>query len=260
MSAASCDAVTYRYDGTYEGFLCCVFESYVEHELPQAILGPEAMETSLFGVRKIVTEEQHAERVARSIPLRISPAADELLRTAFLSCLPEKEMYMLRFLRQGYRFGARYLDFAGDTTVHVLTEAVKHLLNEAHLLKGFIRFSVQKDVLVTTIGPKNFVLPFLSRHFRERYPEEHILIYDACHHAALIYRPYESGIIPMDAFLASPPDEEERKFRALWRTFYDTIEIQPRHNEKCRMTLMPRRYWRYMTEFTHEDEQGLVHL
>ena len=246
-------ALTYRYDGTFDGFLCCVFESYTAHEMPAAIIGPNAPELSLFGVKDIATDEEHANRVARSIPVRISPAADDLLRHAFLTCLPEKEMVMLRFLRQGYRYGARFLSFAGNEEVWRLTEAVKKMLHEAHLLKGFIRFSDKNGVLVTTVGPKNFVLPFLVHHFEKRFPEERILIYDEIHHAALVYRPYESAVIPMDDFRAAPPDEEERKFRALWRSFYDTIEILPRHNEKCRMTLMPKRYWRYMNEFAQEE-------
>ena len=28
--------VIYRYDGTFEGFLCCVFDSYVNKEYPAA--------------------------------------------------------------------------------------------------------------------------------------------------------------------------------------------------------------------------------
>ena len=225
----ACDAaLTYRYDGSFEGFLCCVFESYTAHEMPTAIIGPNVSEGSLFDVKEISTDEEHAARVARSIPARISPAADDLLRHAFLTCLPEKELVMLRFLRQGYRYGARFLSFAGNNEVWRLTEAVKRLLHEAHLLKGFIRFSDQKGVLVTTIGPKNFVLPFLSHHFAARFP--------------------------------APPDEEERKFRALWRSFYDTIEIRPRHNEKCRMTLLPKRYWKYMTEFTKDEPPELLKI
>ena len=44
-----------------------------------------------------------------------------------------------------------------------------------------------------------------------------------------------TGLGLMDEFQAAPPDPAEQKFRALWQTFYDAIEIRPRHNEKCRM-------------------------
>ena len=29
--------VVYLYDGSFEGFLCCVFESFAQHELPFAV-------------------------------------------------------------------------------------------------------------------------------------------------------------------------------------------------------------------------------
>ena len=41
----------YRYDGSFQGFLCCVFESFARHELPAAIHPPEEGQTSLFGAR-----------------------------------------------------------------------------------------------------------------------------------------------------------------------------------------------------------------
>jgi len=246
------DLVTYRYDGSWEGLLCCVFESYTAHELPEAILGPEAPETSLFGSKTIVTDAGHAARVEVSLPQKLGHEAAELVRLTFFTCLPEKELWMLRFLRLGYQYGPQLLQFAGNDTVYRLQKAVQHLLSEAHLLKGFIRFSVQNNVLVTTIGPKNCVLPFLAGHFKARFPEEHWLIYDAAHHMALAYRPYETAILPLESFSAAPPDAEEAKFRALWCQFYDTIEIRSRHNERCRMTLMPKRYWKYMTEFTRD--------
>ena len=247
--------ITYCYDGTFAGLLCCVFESYAAHELPIGIVGPEDAGLNLFGMKEIITDEKKAERVERSIPAKISAEAHELIQLAYLTCLPHKEMEILRFLRQGYHYGPNFMRFAGNDSLQALETAVKHLLNEAHLLKGFIRFSIQQDILVTTIGPQNYVLPFLIRHFSERYPEEHILIFDETHHMALVYRPYEANIIPMDEFRSAPPDADECRFRSLWQEFYDSIEIKPRHNEKCRSTLMPKRYWTYMTEFMRGKEK-----
>ena len=250
-------AVSYRYDGTFDGLMCCVFESYSAREIPVEILGPGVGEDNLFGVKRIPTEEARAARVLRSIPAQMGAEAYDLVRLAFLTCLPGKELAILSFLRQGYRYGARIMGFAGNKDVHRLTEAVKHLRQEAHLLKGFLRFSVHRGVLVSVIAPKNIVLPFLSRHFSDRYPEERFLIYDEHHRMALVYRPYESAVIPMDDFRAAPPDAEEQAFRSCWKAFYDAVEIRPRHNEKCRQTFMPKRYWKYMTEF-REPGDGLI--
>ena len=37
--------------------------------------------------------------------------------------------------------------------------------------------------------------------------------------------------------------------RELWKLFFKTIEIEGRHNPRCQMTMMPKRYWGCMTEF-----------
>jgi probable DNA metabolism protein len=66
---------------------------------------------------------------------------------------------------------------------------------------------------------------------------------------ALVYQPYQSAIIPIEDLELPEPDEQEQSYRELWQLFYDTIEIQGRHNPKCRMSHMPKRYWKYMTEF-----------
>ena len=40
--------IAYLYDGSYEGFLCCVFESFENHEIPSDILAETDAQLSLF--------------------------------------------------------------------------------------------------------------------------------------------------------------------------------------------------------------------
>ncbi|MDU4962453.1 MAG: TIGR03915 family putative DNA repair protein [Sporomusaceae bacterium] len=243
-----CSERSYRYDGSFEGLLCCVFESYDQNEIPASILSPTAPPL-LFGEKFIATDNAKAQRVLASVPRRIGGDALLLIRHAFLTCLPEKEMAILQFLRQGYRCGPAIMSRLSDSAVHTLTRAVRHLHNESHLLKGFLRFSVHGNILAAEMEPKNCVLPLLAPHFCERYPEEHFLIYDKTHALALLYQPYRSVIVPLAALELQQPDAEEQEFRHLWRLFYNTIEIRDRHNPACRMSHMPKRYWKYLTEF-----------
>ena len=46
--------------------------------------------------------------------------------------------------------------------VQPMLAARQNLLNEAHLLKEFLRFSDYDGALAATITPKNYVLPFLE--------------------------------------------------------------------------------------------------
>lgn len=241
--------VVYRYDGSFDGLLCCVFESYDQKEIPLNILSLDAEELLLFPARKIPTDPQKAQRVLRSIPAKIGPAALAFVRHVFLTCLDQKELYTLLFLRLGYQHGPAVMNMLTNDVVSTLQKAVKHLSNESHLLKGFLRFSIINNVLVGEIEPKNYVLPLMATHFCERYPEENFLIHDRTHAMALVYKPYKAAIIPLTTLEMAEADEEEQKFRQLWQLFYNTIAIKERYNPRCRMTHMPKRYWQCMTEF-----------
>ena len=246
----------YRYDGSYPGFLCCVFESFLHKETPPAILQEEDPCT-FYGEKWIETDEERAGRVLRSLPRRISPAAAAFARDVFLTSLPEKELPLLRILQEGFRSGGTVLDRLADGDLHVLWKAVRAMRNEAHLLLGFVRFSDYGGTLVSVITPKNHVLPILASHFRSRMPRESFLIYDRTHREGVLYRPGRLLFLPMESFTPPPPDQTEAEYRALWRRFYHMVAIESRENPKCRASHMPKRYWGNMTEFQDEESSSL---
>lgn len=248
--------VIYSYDGSFEGLLCCVFESYSTRETPVDILAPGDHQAMLFPVKAIATDLEKAERVLASIPQKMGTHALDFVRHGFLTCLTQKELNILLFLRLGYSHGSSVMNMLADTTVNTLFKAVTHLKRESHLLKGFVRFSIFNNALVAEIEPKNYVLPLLTQHFCERYPEEHFFIHDKTHGMALIYQPHRHAIIPLENLQLPEADIEELAFRKLWQLFYDTIAIEGRYNPKCRMGHMPKRYWKYMTEFYSMESTG----
>lgn len=66
--------VVYTYDGSFEGFLCCVFESVYSGELPLEILREEDAQPTLIQSRSVATDPVRAERVRASIRSKISSA------------------------------------------------------------------------------------------------------------------------------------------------------------------------------------------
>lgn len=239
----------YVYDGTYDGLLSCVFTSFAQKEIPSAIQTEEEPQLSLTPLRRVATHPDQARRVAAALPKKLGAQVTEFFQLAFLTCLPGKELYMLRFMHLAFRYGPSVLDMLADDTVHVLSAAIRHMLNEAHLLKGFIRFSDYHSFLVTVIHPKNFVLPLLQPHFCNRFSRESFLIFDENHSTALFYRPGQPQIMPLSELFLEAPNPEEQKYRALWQTYYETVAIKARYNPICRMSHMPKRYWDYMAEF-----------
>lgn len=251
-------AIVYSYDGSFDGLLCCVFESYDRREIPTDIRPEDALQPTLFPARFIPTDPEKAERVAVSIPKKLSAAGMELISTAFLFGGEGKEIAILRFLRIGFRYGADALDMMRNADVCRLQHIVRAVRNEAHLSLEFLRFSEYAGGLAAIIDPKHFVLPLMQSHFCSRFPEERFLIYDKTHGMALFYQPYEAKIIAVDALELPQKTEAELSFELLWKRYYDSIAIQERINPRCRMTHMPKRFWPRLTEL-NGDPGRLAH-
>lgn len=244
--------LVYYYDGTFEGFLSCIFESYANKEVPTAICCDEDLVPMLFATRSIITDAEHAKRVFLKI-VKCSYFASGLLQKGFLTCLPEREMHLYRLTVKILEEGPGFLRNFSDETLYPVAKAVRHLNSEAHLLKGFTRFSDLGGVLGGEIQPKNRVLPLLRRHFCDRYPDDAFFLYDRTHREALFHVDGKAAIRPLEQFQMAPPDEQEAHYRLLWKRFYDTVAIRERYNPVCRRTQMPMRYWNTMTEFQEAE-------
>nr|MDD6336740.1 TIGR03915 family putative DNA repair protein [bacterium] len=248
--------VIYRYDGSLEGALCAIFESYVQKEIPLDIVSDGEAQASLYPVRRIETQSSIAKRVMAGLNRVAGSAVADQVRLAFYTCMPHREMRMLSFVRLAMRMGADVLSLLTDDTVRAVTGAVNHLTYESHQYTGFVRFSDAGGVLYGIIGPKNFVLPLLAPHFCDRYPQENLFLYDETHHVALISRQGQGFLVPIDNYTPPAPGQEEAHYRSLWKTFYHTIGIEGRYNPRCRMNHMQKRYWKHLTEM---DESIPLH-
>ena len=82
----------YEYDGSFEGFLTCIFESYAQKEVLTAISCGEDIPFTLFPVRTVLTDRDHAARVYRKV-VKLSPEAADLLRRGDLVALPTETVY-----------------------------------------------------------------------------------------------------------------------------------------------------------------------
>lgn len=247
-------ALAYRYDGTFDGLMCCVFESFKKKERPAMLLSNRQDQTTLFPARDISTDPARARRVVKGIAGRISEEVLEHVQQAFLSCEAEADLIILDFLHLAFRAGPGVLDMLAEPEVDRLIKALRHLWGEAHLLTGFIRFSDNGGALVATIEPKNRVLPLLDGHFSDRYNAELFMIYDQTHREALVHQDSRSAIFPVERLELPDPGEGERFIRQLWKRFYGAIGVKERENPRCRMTHMPKRYWAHMLEM--EEELG----
>ena len=241
--------IAYLYDGSFAGLLCCVHESYYQKELPFAIFDYDEEQETLFPVKEIATDDDAAKRVEISISRKISAEALKLVRLCYLSHMKNREIAILNFLRLGYKIGPAVTNMLAHDTVRTITKCAQNVQSESHFYREFLRFSEYNGALVAIIEPKNFVLPVIAAHYCDRFPSEQLLIYDKTNKHAFMYQNGETSLIPLESLELPEAEEEEKKYRALWKRFYDTIAIEGRINPKLRMNNMPKRYWAQLTEF-----------
>jgi len=240
--------VVYRYDGTFDGWLSCVFESFARGELPLEIQPDDSEELSLFDEKYIPCDDARARRVEKGIRRKLGREPLELIRHGFLTCHPHKELMLLRYVRLGFAEGGGALERLTDDAVYELHKAVQGLTREAHKWLGFIRFSAHGQILAAEIEPLNEVLPLIADHFCDRFGGEAFLIHDRTHRKALVHRPGQHVILDVDELILPDASREEEAYRQLWQRFYETIAILERINPRAQMNHMPKRYWGHLPE------------
>lgn len=251
--------VVYYYDGSFYGFLTGVFDAFDLKEEPALFLSQEEGEQPLlFESHFVETDPQKARRVLRGVQRTLGNRGMELVRQGFLTCLPQREILMLKFLRQGFQEGPRILAQQTREPLCTLLSATQKARNEAHLLCGFVRFErCETGVYVARIRPKNQVLPLISRFFCTRFFFQPFLIWDLTHQMVLLHQPKKRPrILPLDNLEMPAPSPEEAEIQNMWRSFYNTLAIPARENPRCRMTHMPKRFWEFLTELTPPDGEN----
>lgn len=241
--------IVYRYDGTQDGMLCCIFEAFAHKEVPAAILSPDDAQASLFETRIIPSDPGKAKRVIAGIRKTAGAEAADLVLLTHLTGLPERELHALAFTRLAMKTGPSVCDMLADQRVNLIVKAVRSLQIEAHHLCGFVRFTETDGTLVSLIEPKNDVLPLLEEHFSDRFSGERFIIYDRKRRKALMHLPDASRIVPLDELKMPALSEQELDIQRLWRRFYQTIAIEGRINRNLQKNLLPLRFRPDMTEF-----------
>lgn len=247
--------VLYQYDGTFSGFLCCVFESYVHKEFPIAFSIDEEC-LSLYPVRVVVTQRTHSQRVYTALE-RLSGTALKTLRRAWLTCLEDKELRLYAFVRKLFDQGPGFMHSRADDTFYPIACALRHMNGELEKLRGFVRFSDYNGVWGGEIEPKNRVLPLFAPHFCSRMADQSFFLYDRTHHELLLYARGQRRIVTVDQLQLALPDRQELQYRALWKQFFESVSIRERCNPRCQNGFLPKRYRGVMTEFLPLEHERL---
>jgi probable DNA metabolism protein len=228
------------YDGSFAGLLTAIFEVY-EYKMQDVSCCRDAVVAgSLFGgMHEVRTSSEKAARVLKKLEERLSVAAMTQFYRAFLSELPEIDNSLIRYTR--YILSSRK-PVENDYThpdVLLLQQVSRKVHREKHRMEAFVRFQLTGDGLYySLIQPDYNVLPLISKHFKERYADQHWLIYDTRRKYGLYYDLEIVKEIELDFAVdlqangtaidgTSILDEKEELYQQLWRQYFSCSDGIP---------------------------------
>ena len=241
---------TYLYDGTFDGLLTIVFDSYSNKILPQKIYtANEYTPNFLDKTEYIETDYEKSQRVFSGIEKNICYEALYNSYNAFLSNEKDKEIYILKYLCNGFEKKKKINNMLTVSYVFKVINMRRRALAECHKLKGLLRFQeIGENLCYAKIHPDNNIIEPLGHHFINRLPSMNFIIHDKNREICFIYNCKEYRIIDSSNLKIPEISEQEKVYQDLWKMFFKTIAIKERKNSRCQMQFMPKKYWKDLVE------------
>lgn len=246
------------YDGTFEGFLCAVFDVYEYKFGNPDIIAESRYSGNLFGEAHVVhLDEKHRERIWRGLEKKLTAEAKGQLYKTFLSEEAGIENTLLRYIQ--YVFSSPVFmenDFSNEAVLTV-TQTARKVWREKHRMEAFVRFQkTADDLYYAIIEPDYNVLPLLSEHFTKRYADQRWLIYDGKRKQGIYFDQHEVTDVQLNfrddagggKDISAVFDVQEEMYQRLWQQYFKSVNIAARKNTKLHLQHMPKRYWKYLPE------------
>lgn len=238
------------YDGTFEGLLSAVFDSYSFSPPPQSVDVVTCYQPELgCRYKEVATDSRHAARVIEGVRRTMGHLGYRKIWQAFLHADGDKGTVIYRYIRLGMKQGERVHQMLTHPMVLAIDKLCALTGREASFLTEFIRFSeVEGHLYYAEITPEHMVLPLIMPHFAARMNTHPFLIHDKTHATAGVYDRTGWVLVSTEGMTVPALSENELEYRRLWKGFYDAIAIKERINPELRRQLMPKKYWKNITE------------
>lgn len=177
----------------------------------------------------------------------------------FLSNDENKEIIIYYFLAHSLKYKNKIFYMRNLKSVNKALQISKYVSHECHKFKGFLRFKeLENKILYAEIAPESDITFLLSKHFKERLKNEYWIIKDTKRGIISLYDKNNFYITDDKNFtlLTTKLSSKELTIEDMWKSFYKTIGIEERKNDRCRMNFMPKKYWKYIIEMSDELEKS----
>ena len=249
------------YDGTFDGFLTCLFERY-DRKLTHFIIttSHRYQPTLDSACLDIPTDATKSTRVWKGLKNRLSVRKRNEFYKTFLSELPEMEQVLSSFAIYLFSSSHNVIEDLGHPSVIAVNKIAHQVHREKHRMEAFIRFQRTKDDLYfASVDPDFNVLPLIAKHFKDRYADQHWLIYDLRRKYGISYDYSTHRVTEVQLELTAEASagtflpahichEDELAYQRLWKDYFNSVNIGARKNTRLHVRHVPVRYWKYLTE------------
>ena len=166
----------------------------------------------------------------------------------FLSEALGIELRLFKYLKIGFKLGSKVNDLLTDENVREVQKFSSKVAFEAHRFLGLVRFQEFRGILYAAIEPSYNILELLGNHFKARLSNEKWIIHDIKRKIGIVYENNQWVLRDLNFEKLESTEEEELFYQNLWKTFYKSIAIKERTNERLQMQHMPKKYWNNLIE------------
>ncbi|HET7896858.1 MAG TPA: TIGR03915 family putative DNA repair protein [Flavisolibacter sp.] len=260
-------AKTIVYNGSFEGFLCAVFDVYDQKLGEVTIVPAHKHQPSLFAEPHLAgNDPRRADRVWKGLQKKLTADALEEIKMAFLSEAEDMENTLLAYIQ--YVFSTERVNekLSGNSAALVVSQTAKKVLKERQHTEVYTRFQQTTDGLhIAVIEPAFHVLPLVVGQFQKHFAGQRWLLYDARRR----YGVYgdKPGITPVQlqfANIVSPSqyvvavvNENELLYRQLWTKYFKNGTKPNGKNPKLQILKKPRTYRQPLAEPSTTGGGGL---
>ena len=245
----------YLYDGNFSTLIDLITKLLAFKTKPLNICAKNEYQPSLLD-ETIELEQDNNFNINK---IQISKNIIKTIYYIYLSNNQNKELIIYYFLLNALKYQDKIFTMRNLKCVDASLKISKYVSNENHKLKGFLRFQeLENHILYAEISPTNNVLELLSIHFMKRLKNEYWIIKDVGRNTYSFYDKQKYYIIADENINLKTLGaiEKEKEVENLWVTFFNTIGIKERKNNRCQMNFMPKKYWKYIIEMEGAYEKS----
>lgn len=242
--------ITYIYDGSFQGLLSAIYDSFYSKIPPNSILAKNEYSIDLLSTYiNINTDYKKYKKVKESIILKIDRLCLEKIYKLYLSSEKDKGILCFKYLKLAFKVSNKIHSFLHLDIVRNINLIDRRVSLEAHRFTGLVRFSyIGNKFLYSQIYPDNNILELISPHFEKRLPNEYWIIHDTKRNIATIYNKVSWEITELDKNDYMNLSKSFDNFEELWKEYFKSTTIDERLNLKPQKRSMPKRYWKNLTE------------